>query len=230
MLHVAKPTYFNKNKYVKFYKKEAINDNSILLISQYGKNINGNIYYILKELVNNSRYSNYNINVCVTKKSIEKVKALLQKNNLGNVKYVLNTSLEYYRLLASSKYLITDTALPYCYIKKEGQVVLNLWHGTPLKTLGRKDKAEFHRLGNIQKNFVISDYLLYPNEYMMDHMIEDYMLSNLTDAKALLAGYPRNEVFFDSELRQKIREEQFLTNKQVIVYMPTWHGLLGNGL
>ena len=70
----------------------------------------------------------------------------------------------------------------------------------------------------------MSDYLLYPNEYTMNHIVEDYMFSNLSDAKILLEGYPRNEVFFDNELKEKIRKEQNLEEKQVIVYMPTWRG------
>ena len=103
----------------------------------------------------------------------------------------------YYRLMASAKYLMSDnTFLPY-FIKKEGQIYLNTWHGTPLKSLGKSIMNDMHNIGNTQKNFVCSDYLLYPNEYTRDHMVEDYMLENLCQNTYLLDGYPRNTAFFD---------------------------------
>ena len=44
---------------------------------------------------------------------------------------------------------------------------------SPLKTMGRRVSHEPHATGSVQKNFINADYLLYPNEYMMKHMIED---------------------------------------------------------
>ena len=67
--------------------------------------------------------------------------------------------------------MITDTSFSTCLIKKEGQIIFNTWHGTPFKTLGKKVNNDFHDLGNIQKNFVVADYLLYPNEYMVGNFL-----------------------------------------------------------
>ena len=66
---------------------------------------------------------------------------------------------------------------------------MNTWHGTPLKTLGKKIQNAMYGIGNTQKNFFMADYLLYPNGYTMEHMVEDYMLENLAgDAYRVYLG------------------------------------------
>ena len=216
--------YFNKIKYLKYYKTMKIDSNTILLEAQNANNYNGNIYYIAKELNENKEYQKYKIYFSINGKKYKKATKFFKEKEIRNIIFVKDKSKQYYKLLASAKYLITDTSFPPCLIKKEGQVIFNTWHGTPFKTLGKKVNNEFHDIGNIQKNFVVADYLLYPNEYMMKHMIEDYMLNNISDAKVILEGYPRNQVFFNKELQDDIRKEEKLEGKQIIAYMPTWRG------
>ena len=226
ILKLLSISYLKETKYIKYYRKLPIVEKTILLDSQHGNNINGNIFYLLKELVFNKNYENFKIYLMCESSKYKKTKKFLDNKNIKNINIIKNKSVEYYKIFAQAKFLFTDTSFPTFYIKKEGQIVFNTWHGTPLKTLGRSDKSEFHRLGNIQRNFAFSNYLLYPSEYMMEHMVEDYMLSNICSSKILLEGYPRNEIFFDKDSRKKIKEELGLLDKEVFVYMPTWRGLI----
>ena len=214
--------FYNKVTYNDYYKKCNIDEYSIFLEPQQGRTINGNIFYILKELATNKLYEDYKIYLVLEPDRIETAKKILSYNNISGVNIVKRLSRQYYRLMATSKYLMTDTAFNLNYIKKEGQVILNTWHGTPLKCLGRLSKNDFYNIGNVQKNFIISDYLLYPNEYTRKHMIEDYMVENLSEANTMLLGYPRNTAFFDDESRKQIRKELGLEDKEILVYMPTW--------
>lgn len=223
---IFKLSYIRKTKYSKYYRKLPIVENDILLDSQHGTNLNGNIFYILKELSTNPEYNSYNLYLLCKSSKCKSIKKWLKNKEIYNIKIIKNETTKYYKLFAQAKILITDTSFPTFYIKKEGQIVFNVWHGTPFKTLGRSDKSEFYRIGNIQRNFVFSDYLLYPNEYMMKNMIKDYMLENISDAKILLEGYPRNEIFFDEISRKSIRKKLQLTDKEVFAYMPTWRGLV----
>lgn len=215
-------SYILKTTYIKYYRNLPIIDNYILLDSQHGKNINGNIYYILKELNDNQKYDNYELFLMVDKSCYQKQLEFLNNKNIKKVKLIKYGTKKHYKLLACSKYLINDTSFLNFYIKKEGQVYLNVWHGTPLKYLGKSMNNGYHAIGNVQRNFIFSDYLLYPNEYTMNHMIEDYMLSNISDAKIVLSGYPRNSVFFDNKSKEKIRKELKIEEKNVIAYMPTY--------
>ena len=56
---------------------------------------------------------------------------------------------------------------------------MNTWHGTPIKSLGRKIKNDALNIGNPQRNFLTADYILFTNEYTKWHMLEDYMMDNI---------------------------------------------------
>ncbi|MCF0144913.1 MAG: CDP-glycerol glycerophosphotransferase family protein, partial [Firmicutes bacterium] len=149
----------------------------------------------------------------------------------SRIQTVLIGSTDYYKTIATCKYIACDATLKNFFIKREGQVYLNVWHGTPFKVMGRKVAGEPHMVGNAQKNFTIADYLLYPNDYMMDHMIEDYMIANTSKATIIMGGYPRNTAFFDKAKAAEIRKTQSIEDKRVFVYMPTYrHSLSGQAL
>lgn len=222
------PFWRSKSNYIKYYDSFGINKKLILLESEHGKKIDGNIFYILRYLSQNERYDEYKIYLSTMGRNLNKFRQLLDKHNMSNINLVVLASDEYMRLLASAKYLINDTSFGPYFIKKEEQIYLNTWHGTPLKTLGKSDRSNFHNIGNIQKNFVISDYLLYPNEYTMQHMIEDYMLENISSGKYILAGYPRNEIFFDESASVSLRKKLELKDFRIYVYMPTYRGDFNN--
>ena len=111
---------FAKNKYIKYYRKLAIKENYILLDSQHGNNINGNIYYILKELNDNKIYENYKLFVVVNANKIVEVKTFLNNKNINKAEVVKLNSKKYFKLLASCKYLFNDTSFFSNFIKKEG--------------------------------------------------------------------------------------------------------------
>ena len=222
LLKKVKKYSFVNNKYIKYYRNLDIKENYILLDSQHGNNINGNIFYILKELNDNKIYENYKLFLVSNANKIVSLRTFLNKKNINRVEIVKLNSKKYFKLLATCKYLFNDTSFFSNFIKKEGQVYTNVWHGTPLKHLGKSTNETYHEIGNVQKNFLSADYLLYPNDYMKEKMIEDYMLENICKAKILLSGYPRNTVFFNKDDKTKIRKELGIENKYVISYMPTY--------
>lgn len=216
------PTFFHKINYYYYMRRFKINNNTILIEPQQGRTINGNMFYIIKELSLNKEYQNYDIYLVLKEKAIDEAKEILNYNKIENIKIIKIFSNKYFKLMASAKYLITDTSFLPFFIKKEGQKILNTWHGTPLKCLGKSVKEDYYNIGNVQKNFIIADYLLYPNEYTKEHLINDYMLENICKANIILTGYPRNTAFFDKDSEKEIRKELKLDDKEIIVYMPTW--------
>lgn len=211
--------------YTKMYEKLSVNPKDILFESKHGEDIAGNIFALMKELTKES-YREYRVFLAMNKDYMEQYQPLLQKYGINNVKMIDIRSNDYAKALASAKYLVTDTSFPPYYIKKPDQVYLNTWHGTPLKAMGRIVPMREYALGNIQRNFMIADYLLYQNDFSRDVFTEDYMLKNIYPGTIMVSGYPRNSIFFHTERYHKIRKEAGLENKQVIVYMPTWRGLL----
>lgn len=217
------PYWVAKNKYITYYEQLPIDEKVILLESQTATKISGNLFYILKYLLTDEKYAGYTVYLSSWGRYVKSITAILEHYGFENVNIVVYASDDYMRLLASAKYLINDATFPNYWIKKEGQVYINTWHGTPLKAMGRKVHNDVF-FGNVQKNLVNADYLLYPNIFTKDVMIRDYMLENISSNSYILGGYPRNTVFFDRNAESRIREELEITDKKIYAYMPTWRG------
>lgn len=217
------PYWVAKNKYITYYEQLPIDEKVILLESQTATKISGNLFYILKYLLTDEKYAGYTVYLSSWGRYVKSITAILEHYGFENVNIVVYASDDYMRLLASAKYLINDATFPNYWIKKKGQVYINTWHGTPLKAMGRKVHNDVF-FGNVQKNLVNADYLLYPNIFTKDVMIRDYMLENISSNSYILGGYPRNTVFFDRNAESRIREELEITDKKIYAYMPTWRG------
>lgn len=214
--------------YTHYREKLPMNEKAILFESFNGDDFTGNPFYLLLEACSNERYSGYTKYVAVKKSDLEndkKVETLLRNYDLlDQVVLVRRNSREYCKLLASAKYLVNNVTFPTFFIKREGQVYLNTWHGTPLKGLGRNIKDNPNTIGNVQRNFLMSDYLLYPNKYSFEHIRHDYMLDQFYTGQYVLSGYPCNSAFFDQSRVDSIKEQLEISDKKVVVYMPTWRG------
>ena len=205
------------------YYHARIDDKIILLESKHGQDLAGNIFTLLK-LLDRDYSSRFKIYLVYAQEKKERIDGLLGQYGVKNVKTVRIMSGRYFRLLAKAKYLITDTSFTTRYIKKEGQVILNTWHGTPLKVMGREVAGDVYAMGNIQRNLLFSDFLLYPNEYMKEKMIGSFMLDGVFKGTVLNEGYPRNCIFFDKKKAAETVKAIGLEGKRVFVYMPTWRG------
>ena len=210
------------------YLMKKIRENVILLEAQHGRSVDGTVFALLTVLAKEEEFRDCILYLTVTKKKKKEIEARLTVAGLTRVKTVVRGSRSYFKVLATAKYLINDTTFIYNFVKRDGQVYLNTWHGTPLKTLGKSVKGEAHTIGNIQKNLLAADYLLFPNEFTMEHMVRDYMLENIGRGEVWLSGYPRNEVFFREEERERIRKCYGLNGKTVYAFLPTWRGTVGN--
>lgn len=216
---------FRNTYYFHYYYKKKLYDNVILLESKNGSDLAGNIFHILEELTSGD-YQDYKICLSCLKRKKADIRGQLELYGIKNVKMIRTNSYRYYKYLAMAKYLFTDTSFQRNYIKKEGQIITNTWHGTPLKKMGRDVLNRVYAMGNVQRNLLAADYLVYPNDYMKEKMVQAYELTQLYQGTILCEGYPRNSVFFDKNAGQHIRKELGLEGKQVYMYMPTWRGTI----
>ena len=216
---LKKKTY---DSYLK-YSQEPIDDSLVLLEAGQGKNINGNMFALLREICENPRWSRLRPVFVVTKGTMDQARERFEFYGYKPELVVRNTE-RYCQVLATAAILITDNSFPPYFLKREGQVYLNTWHGTPLKTLGKSELQNVKSMANLQKNYLMSDYALFPNEFTRDVFMKDYMLEYLYRGQVVLCDYPRNSIFLDQEHAGTLREALGLQDKQLIAYMPTWRG------
>ncbi|MCR5153908.1 MAG: CDP-glycerol glycerophosphotransferase family protein, partial [Lachnospiraceae bacterium] len=218
------PYWKARFKYAKYLKKAPLEEKAVLFESQHGEEFNGTVFYILKYMAHSEEYKGFKFYLAAVSERIEDFKDKLREYKIKGVTVVDTKDEHYFKALASCKYLVNDDTFLSFFIKREGQVYLNTWHGTPLKTLGCKVKADAYNIGNEQKNFICADYLLFQNDYAKDMICRDYFLENLARGKAVVAGYPRNTIFFDPERAEEVRRKLAPNGEKIYAYMPTHRG------
>lgn len=193
-----------------------------ILVEGLGKRPKGSSLYILKEL-SGPEYRDFEVYFSATSETEDFAREVLEREHLDKVNIVRTRTEEYKKLLFSAEYLFNEVDFPVWWIKKPGQTYVNIWHGTPLKKLGKKKPGAIHRDAVASHNFTMADYMLFANDYSVDHILRDMDAEAITCAKGLMLGYPRTGILFDETVREKVRRECALEDKNVSVWMPTWN-------
>ncbi len=210
-------------RYANYYETLAIEDHVILYECFHGKNMSDSPLAIFKALVDDPNYQNYT-HVFVLNK-MENCKD--EFKDKPNVVFCKVNSDQYLKTLASAKYLINNTTFPPFFVRKENQIYVNTWHGTPLKTLGKDMKGTLGQHKNIQRNFLQATHLINPNRYTSDVMIDSHDLRGLYNGYVTDCGYPRIDLTLKGD-KEALREVLHIDkSKQVVLYAPTWRGEVG---
>lgn len=210
--------------YNSFYERAAPDSRMILLESRSGKALESNILAILKEL-QTEPYRSFRLVLSVHADAAEEIAEKLRQYSIHVDKIVRTGSIAYYYALGRAGYLVNDTSFPGRFIKKEGQVYLNTWHGTPLKKMGRDNRLEMVTMGNVMRNLLCADYLVFPNLFMEEKMADAYMLRGLYRGTVLHEGYPRNDVFCGARRNTVPEIKKEWQGKRLFAYLPTFRGL-----
>ncbi len=206
--------------YAFFYKYFKVKKNTILVESFHGSNISDSSLALVREIL-----KSYQGLYKIYYGSFDKKLHQQFIDDIGlDVELVDVNSFRYTKILATSEYLINNSSFPVYFIKRDEQKYIQTWHGTPLKTLGKDMRLGIESMYNVQHNFLQADYITFPNEFTRDIMMDCYNLNPLYTGKVVMAGYPRNEIFFDSQSGIDLKKKLGLEGKTVYGYMPTWRG------
>ena len=207
--------------YYTFYTRCRVDPHTILFESRQGKALESSIFALLAQTAGEYP-GRYRIVVSATAAMRGSVEEKLARGGIHVDRIVRHGGLAYYHELSRAGYLINDTSFPGRFVKKPGQRYLNVWHGTPLKKMGKDNLGERISMGNVMRNFLMADLLLYPNRYMEEKMVSAYMLDKLYKGKVLHTGYPRNDIFYHPEEGRRLKKELGAEKTRLIAYLPTW--------
>ena len=207
--------------YYAWYCKHCdVDDKVVLLDSFNGKGVTDSAYAVLQEMMDQGIANDYDI--YFASKNPKKDQSFVTGNNLP-VQLVDVNSKEYARVLATAGHILTNAAFAAFFIRRPGQICVDVWHGTPLKTLGKQMRLGMQSMFFAQHTFMQSSWLTYPNEFTRDVMMRDYNIDELYTGKVAMVGYPRNSVFMrgaDAAIRERYELDKYTT----FAYMPTWRG------
>ena len=209
--------------------EQPIMKNTVMLLG-LGHNVRGNMHYILNELNSDPKYEGYKVYVRSFPETHDIVAGYIRENNWTRTEQITESA-QYSKLLECVNYLITETYFPESWVKKPGQVSINIWHGTPLKKLGlAKNSTNMHTSGAVQKNYISADYMVEPNESARDNIIAAYKVSNLMKAKVVMLGYPRTGGMLKalSENDEGLKKRLAPNGEKLYAYMPTFRDYLSH--
>lgn len=207
--------YRTINKYV--FERFSQKDNWVVFESFLGKNYSDSPKYIYKYLLDHKgdkyRY------IWVINDTKTKIP--------GNPVKVKRFSLKYFYYMTRAKYWVNNMRQPVWYAKRDSQVLLETWHGTPLKKLVF-DMDDVYSASPTYKRQVYSqsrfwDYLISANPFSTNVFQSCFLYEK---DKILESGYPRNDILYapdKEEIAAQIKKNLGIPrDKKTILYAPTW--------
>lgn len=208
------------------YRLIPCEKNTVLFISFHGRGYSDNPKAIYEYL----RKDNYDL------KYVWAIKNHKQKNiQIEGAKVIEYFSIPYFYYLARAKYWVVNCKLPTYVLKKDNQVYLQTWHGTPLKRLAHdiildnKDATFYRSKMSAEEMYETYDidvkrynYMISPNPYSTKVFGSAFQINR---ERLIETGYPRNDVLVNttSEQVEALKEKMGLPkDKKVILYAPTW--------
>ncbi|MFF3321984.1 CDP-glycerol glycerophosphotransferase family protein [Streptomyces sp. NPDC002889] len=144
----------------------------------------------------------------------------------AGVRAVVYGSAEWHEALATSRAVVTNTQLPEWFERGTGRFVVQTWHGTPLKRIGRDlaGTAQANRpyIESLPRRAAQWSLLISPNRFSTPILRRAFGY----EGEVLESGYPRNALLH-AEDRAKtaasVRECLGIPEgRTVVLYAPTW--------
>ncbi|MFE6667680.1 CDP-glycerol glycerophosphotransferase family protein [Streptomyces sp. NPDC057697] len=134
-------------------------------------------------------------------------------------------SAAWHEALARSRYVVTNTQLPAWFERRDGQCVVQTWHGAPLKRIGLDlaggARADATDLATVEQRARQWSFLVSPNSFATPVLRRSFGYRG----EILECGSPRNDLFHATDrtkVAAAVRERLALPEgKRVVLYAPT---------
>lgn len=215
--------------YAEFVKEYQLRDKTILYEAFGGRGMICNPFALFQYLLEKEEYQDYT-HIWVLEDFDDNRAQIEKYEKYPNVRFVQYKTKEYCKAIATVKYLVNNVSFPSYFLKREGQVLIDTWHGTPLKNMGFDIPGANISQGNTARNLFSADYIISSGPYMTETAYKrSYKMQNLYEGTVLEEGFPRNDKLFNSDRAEVIRRLQECgveaeENKKIILYAPTWRG------
>jgi CDP-glycerol glycerophosphotransferase len=213
---VTKPHELAKYLYLHKFMNEPLMDNWVMFECFFGKSYGDNPKAIY-EYMNRAFPGKYRY-IWVIDNPKSKIPYKCTK--------VKRFSIEYAYYIARCKYFVFNVHQPGFMRKRDGQVFLETWHGTPLKRLAFDMDDNFSSTPGYKKKIFKQakqwDYLVSDNQYSTDIFRSCFRY----DGPMLMYGYPRNDILHAADREERAREIRkkvgIPEGKKTILYAPTF--------
>lgn len=213
--------------YKSMYKFVSIDDKLMIFISFHGKGYSDNPKAIYEEIIKDDRFKDYRFIWFI--KDHKKKNIVIEK---AQVKEYFSFS--YFFYMSKAKYWIINCKMPTYICKKEDQIYLQTWHGTPLKRLGHdidvSEDTTFYRsqvtFEQMCRSYDIDvqryNFMISPNAFCSEVFPSAF---GINKERLVETGYPRNDFIVNAtqdEIDTIKAKYNIPKDKKVVLYAPTW--------
>ena len=136
---------------------------------------------------------------------------------------VRSHSAEWYEALATCRYLVGNTHFPDFVERREGQVIVQTWHGSLLKRIAHDVEndwlADHGYLESLGREVPQWSVLLSPSTFATPVLRRAFRY----EGEVLESGYPRNDVLAAGSGAEAVRRRLGVPDgKRIVLYAPTW--------
>lgn len=220
--------YFKRRiQYSIYYYTNKVDEKTVLFETYGGRNYECSPKYIYEKMITMPEFKDFKFVWSFTDPSAHEVK---KTDNLILVKHA---SKEYYKYCASSKYWIVNSIMSEHIKKKNNQIYVQCWHGTPLKKL-RNDivvsGSVLNTVSEIRKrndrDASRFDFFISPSKAATEKFISAFNFASFGKEDIIIEeGYPRNELLFtysEDDVKRVKAKFNIPEGKKVIAYLPTF--------
>ncbi|WP_103513481.1 bifunctional glycosyltransferase/CDP-glycerol:glycerophosphate glycerophosphotransferase [Streptomyces sp. SM10] len=144
----------------------------------------------------------------------------------AGVRAVALHSAEWHDALARCRWIVTNTQLPEWFERAERQFVVQTWHGTPLKRIGRDlagtAYADTAYMDSMPRRAAQWSVLVSPNSFSTPVLRRAFGHTG----EVLECGYPRNDLLHAEDrakVARSVRQSLAVPEgRRVVLYAPTW--------
>lgn len=184
------------------YRFIPCQEKTILFISFHGRGYSDNPMAIHQYLSKHSQYADYRCIYAIKNHKQKKLK-------IENARIIEYFSIAYFFYLARSKYWIANCKLPKYVLKKDSQVYLQTWHGTPLKKLAHdievpegttfyRSEMSVEEMRSTYDNDVSKyNYMISPSAFTTEVFQSAFAIER---ERLIETGYPRNDILSNYNL------------------------------
>ncbi|MFL2020073.1 CDP-glycerol glycerophosphotransferase family protein [Weissella hellenica] len=213
------------------FRKLPIIENMIMYETFHGNSMTDNPFALFLEIVKQDTEKKYT-HVWVLSHNPEEDIQVQRFTGMENLYFVDLYSDEYLSAIARAKFLINNTSFPPYFFRRDEQVYINTWHGTPLKTLGKDMAGSYGQHKNLARNFLQTTHILSPNHFTGEKIVYSHDIDGVYQGEVIEEGYPRIDLaqttsakYLDDVL---MKDVEFDKNKKTVLYAPTWRGEVDN--
>ncbi len=219
----------NELRYWDACRRNPVDENLIIFESFMGRSFADSPRAIYEEMIADERFKDMTF-VWAFKdpKSKEDIPELA---GAKLIKYRSKAFFEYY---SKAKYFVSNSRVDNIIKRRDGQVYIQTWHGTPLKRLGydiEKGDNAIHTQDELCELYRIDSerytYLLSPSQFTSEKLTSAFNLpENNPNTIIVEEGYPRNDFLSNfteediANIKKKIGIED--VDKKIVLYAPTW--------